>query len=71
MDEQDKKDAARYRWLRDHPQSVWEVRYLQPYRFICKVPFEHLDAIPGTLDAAIDAAMNSAHSAAGEQRGDQ
>lgn len=52
-------DARRYRWLRDHPMSTWEIGYLRPHQFICKVPFADLDRIPATLDAAIDEAMRT------------
>lgn len=50
-------DGRRYRWLRDHPDSSWEIVHIKPYRFVCRVPFFDLDRIPATLDAAIDAAI--------------
>lgn len=56
----DTVDAARYRWLRDHPKSSWEIGHTfgrGAHTFVCRVPFHDLDRIPATLDTAIDQAM--------------
>ncbi len=54
--EADQRDAARYRWLRDHTNSMSAV----PPLTVAKVAGWGLDAWSGdNLDAAIDAAMKS------------
>ncbi len=52
-----RRDAARYRWLRDHPKSTWTHIGVPIKVFRCDVPITYRGELPANLDAAIDAAM--------------